>query len=312
MPSAHLREDALDDTVATYAAAALVRPLGRRAAPALIERAVVARTRELRPWLRPLPDEEWTELCQLMGILARFEQYYRAGPQVLPLLTEPLIEHGQDLHALAAAMIKPATLKDLEALGRATVADHGHIRDADELFIGPSFAQSDALGGADADVVYDGTLLDFKSSAQGGIVGRLEAWQLLGYLFADTDNVCHINRVGVAALRRRRTLIWPAQELIDALAGGPVAGVEHWRAEFTALLESLARAYAASMAQITLARAPAMIASPEIPGEARPAQAPHRASLPGASDPARPLFWRALASCARLATVRGRRRKIHA
>jgi hypothetical protein len=35
------------------------------------------------------------------------------------------------------------------------------------------------------------------------VVGRREAWQLLGYLFADSDDVCHIQRVGLAEARLR-------------------------------------------------------------------------------------------------------------
>jgi hypothetical protein len=291
--SAHLREDALQETVAMHAAALLVRPLGPRAAPQLVERAVVARTHELKPWLRSMPahwltadeqtghepadargtragqagpewtGEEWTEFCQLMCILTRFEQFFRAGPSVLAHLVPPLIAHGQDLHALAGALVSPPTLQDVKALGRATVEDHGSIRYAKELFIDPTFAQSLALGGADADVVYDGTLMDLKSSAQAGVVGRLEAWQLLGYLFADTDDVCHIERVGFAALRRRRTLIWPAQELIDALAGRPSAGVEQWRAEFAAVLRPLAEAHAARRAERMQAQVRARLTEPE-------------------------------------------------
>lgn len=198
-----------------------------------------------------------------MCILTRFEQYFRAGSVVLDHLTPPMIEHGQDLRALAAALVSPPTLEDVKALGRATVQDHGNIRCAKELFIGPTFAQSLALGGADADVVYDGTLIDLKSSAQAGVVGRLEAWQLLGYVFADTDDICHIERVGFAALRRRRTRIWPAQELIDALAGRPAAGVEQWRTEFAGVLQPLAEAHAAWTAERMQAKMRARVAEPE-------------------------------------------------
>jgi hypothetical protein len=153
--SAHLREDALEDTVATEAAHLLVGPLGTRAAPQLIERAAVKRVRELEPWQRTLQPDEWTELCELSCILARFEQYFRAGASVLGYLAPTLTEKGHDLRSLAHALVNTPTLHDLDALGRATVADHASIRNARELFIDPTFAQSLALGGADADVIYD-------------------------------------------------------------------------------------------------------------------------------------------------------------
>jgi hypothetical protein len=106
----------------------------------VIERLTVARIGELRPWTRKLPEDAWIELARLAGILARFEQFFRAG--------------------------------------------------------------------------------------------------LLGYLFADTDDAYRIRRVGFGALRRRRSIFWPSQELIDLLAGRPSPPVEHWRGGFAGLLAS--------------------------------------------------------------------------
>jgi hypothetical protein len=138
---------------------------------------------------------------------------------------------------------------DLEALARATVEDHVHLRDYQALYLGPTFAQSVALGGADADVIADGVLIELKS-ARGQIVGRTEAWQLLGYLFADTDDRYEIKACSVLALRRRRSSTWTAQELIDALVGGRAEPVEHWRTEFAALLVPVAEARERRLAEL--------------------------------------------------------------
>jgi hypothetical protein len=120
------------------------------------------------------------------------------------------------------------------------VEDHLSIRDTAALHIGPTFMQSGPLGGADADLIYDGTLLDLKSTSTPRVLGRIELWQLLGYLFADTDDAYRIRQVGFGALRRRRSILWPSQELIDLLAGRPSPPVEHWRREFAGLLASCA------------------------------------------------------------------------
>jgi hypothetical protein len=239
--SAHLREDALERTVATEGADWLptVRVGTVELEPLSIERTVVVRIGQLAPWRESLGDDDWLELCRLCGILTRFEQCYRAGPPVFPYTLEPIALHGGNLDALGAAMISDASLQDVSALGRAAVEDHGHLRDASSLHIGPTFAQSRALGGADADVIYDGVLLDFKSTTQPGVIGRQEAWQLLGYLFADTDNQYGIERVGIGALRRRRAITWEAQEYLNALAGFPTMSVEQWRAEFAELLAAV-------------------------------------------------------------------------
>jgi len=70
------------------------------------------------------------------------------------------------------------------------------------------------------------------------VLGRIELWQQLGYLFADTDDAYRIRQVSFSALRRRRSIFWPSQELIDLLAGRPSSPVEHWRHEFAGLLAS--------------------------------------------------------------------------
>jgi hypothetical protein len=243
--SAHLRSDALDQTVATNAAVLLNGPLRHAdTEPSVIERFIVARIAELRPSEQPLQGDDWSELCRLVAILARFEQYFRAGPAVLPYLAGPLKAHGDNLDELALSLIGEASLCDLDALGRVTIQDHLSIRGASELHIGPTFAQSLPLGGADADLIYDSTLLDLKSTSRAQIVGRNEIWQLLGYLLADTDDLYKITRVGFAALRRRRSIFWRAEDLARQLSGGSKHPIEQLREEFASLLVPLSRQHA--------------------------------------------------------------------
>jgi hypothetical protein len=240
--STHLRPDALDRTVARSAAVRLDHPLGRaKISPSAIERLAAARVAKLKPSQRTLDSEQWSELCRLVVILARFEQYFRAGPAVLPYLAEPLTTHGNDLDELALSLVSESSMRDLETLGRVTVEDHLGIREAAALDIGPTFAQSSVLGGADADLIYDGTLVDLKSTSQARIMGRDEVWQLAGYLLADTDDSYGIDRVGFAALRRRRSIFWLAEDLICQLAGGQPRPVEQLREEFAAMLTPLVR-----------------------------------------------------------------------
>jgi hypothetical protein len=239
--SAHLRPTALDHTVATNAAALLDAPLrDADVPPSVIERLVVARIVGLEPSRQIGDAAQWTELCRLIAILARFEQYFRAGPAVLPYLAGPITEHGNNLAELALALINEPSMSDLETLGRATLEDLADIREAHDLHVGPNFVQSIPLGGADADLIYDGTLIDLKSTSQPRVVGREEIWQLLGYLFADTDDTYGISRVGFAALRRRRSLFWKPEGLIRKLTGGQAIPLQRLRDEFASVLSSLA------------------------------------------------------------------------
>jgi hypothetical protein len=100
--SAHLHPDGIEATVATSAARVLDGAL--RHAPtrsSVIERLTVGRISGLRPWARELPEDERIVLARLAGILARFEQFFRAGPvvssqELIDLLAgrpEPPVEH---------------------------------------------------------------------------------------------------------------------------------------------------------------------------------------------------------------------------
>lgn len=249
--AAHLRQDGVEHATAMNGARMV--DLAVRSATGVasaIERQAVARVRELGPFDRALIDAEWEELLRLCMLLARFEQVFRVGMPALEYLVPPFVQHHEDLDALTRAVVTEPTLSDLDAVSRATVEDHVHLRDSKALYLGPTFAQSDALGGADADVIADGNLIELKSSGRGGVFGRTEAWQLLGYLFADTDDLYKIERCSVFALRRRRTRTWRAQRLVDALAGGPSEPVEYWRAEFAALLVPVAEARQRQLAEL--------------------------------------------------------------
>jgi hypothetical protein len=238
---AHLREGALGGlSPAAIGAARIAMRVGDlKPRPTDIAHAVMIRIRELRPWERTLPDDQWRELCGLACVLGRFEQYFRQGLATVPGMVKRLRDCGGDTGALAAAVANPATLADLMALSRVVVEDLVHLRNAANLQVEPGFAQSVALGGADADLIYDGTLLDLKSSALPSPVGRRELWQLARYLLADTDDRYKIERVGFAAVRRRHTVFWPAQDYLSVLAAEPERSVADWRVDFAALLAPL-------------------------------------------------------------------------
>jgi hypothetical protein len=238
--SASLRDDAITSTVATTGARLLDRFLRNlKPLPSAIERQIVSRVEELAPSRRELVGDEWYELLRLVSVLARFEQVRRAGAHVVMMLMPLFIKHAGDLDGLGHACATPPTLADLDSLTRATLSDQLHLRQARQLHLGPVFAQSIPLGGADADIIADGELIELKSSGQARIVGRAELWQLLGYLLADTDDKYKLRRCSFRAPRRRRSGKWEVQDFIDALAGRPCDSVEHWRAEFARILSEL-------------------------------------------------------------------------
>jgi hypothetical protein len=82
---------------------------------------------------------------------------------------------------------------------------------------GPVFAGSGDIGGADADFILDGLLLDCKSSKDPHKLGRAEIYQLAGYLLLDYHDEFRIDRVGLYLSRQGGLITWDTTEFLDRL-----------------------------------------------------------------------------------------------
>lgn len=114
--------------------------------------------------------------------LARFEHLARSGFQAqlrilewtLECLSNELAEIVDDLENLAAVFRDSFIGADL-------------IRPDSEVFFNPCFPSSPLLGGADADIVVDGTLYDFKTTKDATFRPK-DASQLWGYYLLSVDD----------------------------------------------------------------------------------------------------------------------------
>jgi hypothetical protein len=140
---------------------------------------------------------------------------------------------------------RTATLEDLLALAsEAEVADVLALADAarrelapavaargEPLHLGPTFAGSRDVGGADADVIAGGLLLEWKATlgprrqSDGRRYCSLDLitlQQLLGYLLLDYQDEYAIDTLGLYAARYAYLVTWPAADLLAELADDPV------------------------------------------------------------------------------------------
>lgn len=220
-----LRVTSIERTVASEAAQALAADPRIGAKAIEIEREAVTGLKSLRPGQRDLTKDEWLDLCVRCLLLARFEQYYRAGLAVRGLVVGPL-RRCNDLDEFAQMSLPRgrSTIRDLARLGRTAWDDHRNLRQARPLVLNPRFRLSRALGGADADLIARHRLVDWKASAATRVVGRHELWQLAGYALADSTDKYEIREVGITALRWRSTVSWRLTDLLEELAPGPPAG----------------------------------------------------------------------------------------
>ncbi|MGW1917574.1 hypothetical protein ACWCQS_44695 [Streptomyces sp. NPDC002076] len=83
---------------------------------------------------------------------------------------------------------------------------------------GPTFAGSTQVGGADADFIVAGCLIDCKATIHPKRIDRVQLYQLAGYLILDCDNTYGIERVGLYLSRQGRLIEWETEEFLQLLS----------------------------------------------------------------------------------------------
>lgn len=101
----------------------------------------------------------------------------------------------------------------------------------------PPFPLSWRLGGAGADLILDGCLLDIKVT-KAPTMRREVAYQLIGHVLADTTDSHSIERAGFYLARVPALLVWPVDELLTEAAGREV-DVAELREEFATVASAL-------------------------------------------------------------------------
>ncbi|UKY55622.1 hypothetical protein [Streptomyces inhibens] len=102
---------------------------------------------------------------------------------------------------------------------------------------GPTFPDTRLT--ADADLIADGILIDFKSTRHPHMLRKADAWQLLGYLLLDTADHHRIDTVGLHLTRSDTLVSWPVEEYLDLL-GACRRDLTDFRAALNELLDGCA------------------------------------------------------------------------
>jgi len=162
----------------------------------------------------PLDDAELSRLC---FVAASFEAVYRTGRVQrgsMLLRATP----GTTLAWMTSAVPEYA-IEDLARqfdLARVPFAPFRALPAAAKV-CGPTFTGSADLGGADADFILGGLLLDCKATRHPRSLGRDELYQLAGYLLLDYDDRYRIDRLGLYLSRQGAMITWSVEEFLEAL-----------------------------------------------------------------------------------------------
>jgi hypothetical protein len=162
-----------------------------------------------------LSGEELTRLCHVAGF---YEAVYRNGVFSRRRNLLALADARVTLDHLTAAV--PAyVLEDIAEqmeLAEGPFAPFRQLPDGQRV-CGPVFAGSSDLGGADADFIVGGLLIDCKATTRPHTIHRSAVQQLAGYLLLDYDDAYGIDRVGLYLSRQGALITWPVPEFLNAL-----------------------------------------------------------------------------------------------
>ena len=181
---------------------------------------------DLQPVRRRLKREDEVLLNRYCVTLASFEQCFRARPRP----ESPLFA----VHALSAddlLQIAPAHWIDDLCTMSELFYDQMGGNFTEDAVLNPTFDGSAYVGGADADVILNSCLIDFKTTINAKIEGSA-LYQLLGYSLLDFSNRYRIERAGFYLPRQGRFLTWELEDLITQLQGSNPIPIQKLQLEF--------------------------------------------------------------------------------
>lgn len=190
-------------------------------------------TDQCQPVARRLPAVEEDVLNRYCIVLALFEEVVRAGLSHNSPLSKERFNSAEDLLSVA----EPSSLDDMRQIswrfydGFSPLLELPHI-------LNPTFDGSIDVGGADADLIVDGALIDIKTSKN----RRIDAYfirELLGYTLLDYSDRYHIDSIGLYMSRQGILFKWSLDEVIADLCPGPASSIAELRAKFQELMDSL-------------------------------------------------------------------------
>lgn len=182
-------------------------------------------------------DVDSTDLDRACWALALCAEVYHMGGLVYPGSPLDLMLDEDNLTSQRLLSLIPddafRQLRELDELAQ----KHLLPQLSAPLHLGPKFDGS-ILCPADADVISNGLLLDFKTTVKGGALSREDLYQLLGYTLFDYSDRYGINSIGIYSARFAALVRWDLGPALDLLAGDPI-DLAHERAKVWGLLGGL-------------------------------------------------------------------------
>ncbi len=166
-------------------------------------------------------------------VLSLFEQVFRSSAYVQGPLMQPTVKHSVE-ELLAIPQV--AWLDDLRAMFMLFYDRYHHLLSRPAI-LNPVFAGSVDIGGADADMIVEGCLIDMKASISPQIKADF-LYQLAGYVLLDYNDMYHITSVGIYMARQGLLFKWSVPVFLSELTGDNTLSLASLRREFRTLCQS--------------------------------------------------------------------------
>lgn len=185
----------------------------------------------LKPVGNRLSAHQEDDLNRYCFLLALLEDTVRPAPQHESPLYASSYGSTEELLDIA----EPHVLSDMRELSWAFYDNYSHLLSRPHT-LNPTFEGSRDVGGADADLIVDGTLMEMKTSSKSEI--KTEALlQLLGYVLLDYSDKYGLDAIALYMARQGLYLRWDLEEALRGLCGEHPPTLEDLRAEFKEMLQ---------------------------------------------------------------------------
>jgi hypothetical protein len=186
------------------------------------------------PTKRRLSDGDEIELDFLCLALAKLEINFRSGGRlsdadIMMLSKAALAQDIEELLKLLAGHFDEAVLVDLKLLSEMFYRRWNKMFGS-RVVLNPMFSGSLDVGGADADLLVQGTLFDLKTSKRP--IDKKEIYQLLGYAILDLNDKYKIKGLGLYFARHGFTIRWGIQELLNKISFGKINSLAQARGRY--------------------------------------------------------------------------------
>jgi len=188
--------------------------------------------RRIQPIKRRLANDDEEVMARYCIILALYEEFARSGYGFLsPLYTKPNTLEG------LLSVAEGHWVQDMCSLSHRFYDAFADLFDKPNIVLNPTFAGSRDVGGADADLIVDGCLIDIKTTISPKL-DKLWVYQLLGYTLLDYSDLERIRSVGILYTRQGILIQWSLEELFSIIYGGSQkCDLSALRQEFRNVLE---------------------------------------------------------------------------